>query len=218
MRDQDGAGSHLPPLAELFLVDRLAMPLRAVPATLALLIAAGWGLAALALQEHEASLRAGGASLGALGTLFADGSSALTAWPGWAAAVLLGLSALRLRRAAIEPPAGRRRGDGLSASRLRAGLRREYLWGRIALVAVTLLALADLGRLAVNGVARILHVSAATGSVPWTLLEVAGLTAAAAALAAWLLSFRAQLDTVGALDRPASAGTAADPQMRRSTT
>ena len=200
--DRAGARRRLAAPAELLLLDRSPSAGRLAAAALAAGLAAGWGFAALALHEHELALRDAGAMLGPLGTIFADASSPLTAWPGWAVAAILGLGALRLRRGTLEPPAGRGSARDLSTEALRAGLRREYAGVRLALMAVSLLTLADLSRLAVSGIAALLGVRGAGDALAWMGAEVAGLVAATTALVIWVLSFREQLHRVGAL--PAS--------------
>jgi hypothetical protein len=212
MRDRDSAGApaRFAPLAELLLLDRLSPGRRAAAVLLALGTTIGWGFIALALHEHELALRAAGEALGSLGTIFADASSPLTAWPGWAAAAILGMSTLRLRRGALEPPTRRGTARNMSAAELRAGLRREYAGARSALVAVGMLTLADLARLAVSGVAALLAESGAGDGIAWMGIEVAGLIAATAALTAWVLSFRKQLDRIGALRRPSAPDAAAE--------
>jgi hypothetical protein len=202
MRDRDGAGApaRLALTAELLLLDGLTRAGRAAALVLAAAVAACWGFAALALHQQALTARAGGASLSPLGALFADGSSALTAWPGWLAAAILGVSATRIRRGPVEPPAGRSTAGELSVAEVRSGLRREYVGARLILIVVSALTLADLARLAVSGIAALLGVSGAGDGLPWMGAEVAGLGAATVALTAWVLSFRRQLERVGALE------------------
>ncbi len=201
MREQDGAARRPPPLPELFLLASLPLPVRAGLSLLAVVLAVGWGFAALALHQMELSLRSAGHLLNPIANLFAGGSSAYTAWPGWAAALLFGLSGLRLRRGALEPPGGRRPSER-SAADLRSGLRREYRWARMVLLAVSLLALADVARVGVSWVAWLTGVSTAGDGLGWAALEAAGLAAAGAALIGWLLGFRRQLLRVGAIAPP----------------
>jgi hypothetical protein len=199
-------------MTELLLLDGLTRAGRAAALILAVAVAIGWGLAALALHQQELASRTGGASLSPLGTLFADGSSALTAWPGWLAGVILGVSACRLRRGPVEPPAGRTSAGELSAAEVRAGLRREYVGARLILIAVSVLTFADLARLAVSGIAALLGVGGAGDGLPWMGVEVLGLGAATAALTAWVLGFRRQLARVGALQpRRANHGAGGSP-------
>jgi len=208
MRDRDSAGApaRLALTTELLLLDGLAQAGRIAALVLAAAVAAGWGFAALALHQQALSARAGGASLSPLAALFADGSSPLTVWPGWLAAAILGGSAARIRRGPVEPPAGRSTAGELSAAEIRSGLRREYVGARLILIVVSELTLADLARLAVSGIAALLGVSGAGDGLPWMGAEVAGLGAATVALTAWMLSFRRQLERVGALELPRAPG------------
>jgi hypothetical protein len=207
MRDRDSAGApaRLALVAELLLLDGLSRAGRAAALLLAAAVAACWGFAALALHQQELTARGGGASLSPLGAIFADGSSALTAWPGWLAAAILLLSATRLRRGPVEPPAGRSTAGELSAAEVRSGLRREYLGARLILIAVGGVTLADLARLAVSGIAALVGVRGAGDGLAWMGVEVAGLGAATAALTAWMLGFRRQLERVGAMEHPGAA-------------
>lgn len=184
----------------------LPQPLRALLAGLAVALATGWGFAALALHLHALGTPTRDAGPGPLGRLLADGSSPLTLWPGWAAALTISAAALRLRRSAVEPPPRRRGAPDPGASELRSGLRREYLWTRWVLLGVAELALADCCRLAVSGGAQLAGVHGAGDGLAWMAGEAAGLVTAAAALAAWVAAFRAQLERVGALP-PGRPGT-----------
>jgi hypothetical protein len=192
------------PVAEMLLLDRVPAAGRLAIGVLVLGIAAAWGFAALALHQHELDTQAAGHALNPLGTLFATGSSPATAWPGWVVAVILEMSAIRLRYSAVEPPAGRGNARSLSAAELRSGLRREYAVARWSLVGVSVLTLADVGRLAVSGTAALLGVHGAGDGLGWMGVEAGGLVAATAALCGWVLSFRGQLDRSGALDHPRS--------------
>jgi hypothetical protein len=87
-------------------------------------------------------------------------------------------------------------------------LRREYVAARLILIVVGGVALADLARLVVSGIAALVGVGGAGDALAWMGVEVAGLGAATAALTVWLLRFRRQLERVGALPN----------QMRRPTT
>ncbi|MGD0834167.1 MAG: hypothetical protein ABSA40_07055 [Candidatus Dormibacteria bacterium] len=201
MRDSGqarGSGGRRP-IAELFLLGRASRRARAAAAMLAVATAILWGCLALALHEHELWLRAGGTTLNPIGRFFADAASPLTVWPGWLAAAVFCLSALRLRQGPIEPPTGRREAARLSAAELRGGLRREYLCARLALVIATLLALLDLGRLLVSGIAGLRSVDHAAMGLGWMAAEAAGIVAAALALLLWVISFRDQLGRLGAL-------------------
>lgn len=208
MRDRESAGApgRLALPAELLLLNRLPRSGRLAAGLLAVAVAVGWGFAALAIHEHELDLREAGSVLSPMGSLFADASSPLTAWPGWAIAAILGLSAARLRRGALEPPAGRTNPRELTAAELRAGLRREYAGARWALVGLGVLTLADLARLAVSGVSALVSVAGAGAGLVWMGVEAGGLVAATIALIAWLLSFRGQLERIGALRGPRTGG------------
>lgn len=108
MPDTDGARARrrLGAPAELLLLDPSPSAVRLATAVLGVALAAGWGFAALALHEHELGVLEAGDVLNPVGQLFADGSSAVTAWPGWVAAAVVGLSAARLRgRRWSRPPA-----------------------------------------------------------------------------------------------------------------
>ena len=204
MRDRESAGApaRLALPAELLLLERLPRMGRVAAGLLAAGVALGWGFAALAIHEHELDLRNAGTALSPMGTLFADASSPLTAWPGWAIAAILGLSAARLRRGGLEPPASRGNPGELTATELRAGLRREYTGARWALVGLGVLTLADLARLAVSGVSALVLVAGAGDGLLWMGVEAGGLVAATIALTVWLLSFRGQLERIGALREP----------------
>jgi hypothetical protein len=210
-RHSAGAPARLAASGELLLLDGLSGAGRAAALSLAVALAACWGFAAVALHEQALTARASGASLSPLAAIFADGSSALTAWPGWLAAAVLGLSAARLRRGPVEPPAGRGPAGELGVAEVRSGLRREYLAARLILIGIGGLALADLARLAVSGIAALLGVGGAGDGLAWMGVEVAGLGAASAALAVWLLSFRRQLERVGALEPGHPPGAASIP-------
>jgi hypothetical protein len=101
--------------------------------------------------------------------------------------------------------------ESLTAAQLRAGLKREYTSVRVALLALTVVALADSARAASYVVAAAGGESLARTSLAATLVEAAGLLVAALLLALWALTFREQLVRVGALR---SRGA----QVRRSTT
>ncbi len=209
MQDRDGAR---PNLAELFLLDRLPALARIGTIVAAVGVAVAWGFVALGLHLRELALRAQDLPLNPVANLFADGSSARTLWPGWVAAAIFALSALRQRHAPLEPPAGSRVSTRGVAG-LRAGLRREYVAARCVLVALALLALGDAARLAVSGAARLLGVKDAGGDILWEGLEFAGLVAACLALATWVAGFHTQLDRLGALRGPPSAPGSGHRQM-----
>jgi hypothetical protein len=193
---QAAASAH--PLLDLFMLARLPLSARFAAILVAVALAAAWGVIALRLHFRYAELQAGGTVLEPLPRLFADGASALTAWPGWAAALLFAISAWRLKRAGPEPPAGRGDPAAMSIAALRAGLRREYGVSRIALVAVSILALIDLGRLAATAIAATGNATARIG-LGWMVVEAGGLVAAASVLTLWAREFQIQLDQIGAL-------------------
>jgi hypothetical protein len=174
---------RLPPRAQLALV------------ALVTLFAGGWGVGTLVLQHRLVEMQQHGTPLNPLAAFFADGSSWSTAWPGWAAAFFFFFSVLRLLRGNPEPPLGRHHG----VAGMRAALRREYRVVRIALALVDLLAMLDLGRALTYGIAAATHDSVARTDVFTVALESGGLLCAALLLTAWMLRFRSQLQSWGAL-------------------
>ena len=177
------AVDRLPPRAQVALVAGVS------------LLAMGWGVGMLVLQHRLADMRQQATPLGTVASFFADGSSWSTAWPGWAAAFFFALSLLRLVRGNPEPPAGRAQ----TVAGMRAALRREYRVVRIALAVVDLVAMFDVGRGLAYGVACLTGDAVARADVLTVGLEAGGLLAAAAALTAWMLRFRGQLESWGAL-------------------
>jgi hypothetical protein len=181
--------------AELTFVHRLPSPVRVI---VPLVVGVGCvvlGVESLAIQHHYAGLSGGGR----LAALLGHGSSALTAWEGWTAALFFLVALLRLRRNAPEPPAGRTPVEDLTAGQLRAGLVREYTVVRMILVILTAVALTDASRAARYIVAAATGDALASASLAATLVEAAGLVLAGAVLALWAESFRRQLVRVGAL-------------------
>ncbi|MFN2451778.1 MAG: hypothetical protein ABR541_05445 [Candidatus Dormibacteria bacterium] len=129
--------------------------------------------------------------------LLAMGPSAVTAWPGWVAAVCFAAGVRRLSSGAPEPPIGR---DGATASvaQLRAALRSELRLVGAAHRVVATLALLDSGRLlwfAVNGMTDGL----ARQGLAALAVETAGLVVATVVLRQWLRRFVSQLTLLGAL-------------------
>lgn len=192
--DAEGEGGHrapwldrLPPRAQLVLVIGVS------------LLACGWGVGMLVLQHHLRDQQARGQVLGAVASFFADGSSWTTAWPGWAAAFFFALSLLRLLRGSPEPPAGRPRGGSWTVTEMRVALRREYRVVRIALALVDLLAMLDLGRALAYAIAAATGDGVARSDVLTVGFEAGGFVLAATVLTAWMLRFRAQLESWGAL-------------------
>lgn len=176
---------RLPPRAQLLLVGVVA------------LLAAGWGVGMLVLQHRLLEMEANGRTLNGVAGFFADGSSHLTAWPGWAAAFFFLLSALRLVRGNPEMPTGL--GRETSVSEMRRALRREYRVVRLGLAAVDVLAMFDAARAVAYAIASATGDEVARASLVTVGVEAGGLVVAAATLTWWMLAFRRQLETLGAL-------------------
>jgi hypothetical protein len=194
MADDGGVG-RVRIAAELLFVQRLPSTVRVI---LPLALAVGCvvvGVESLAIQHHYAGQTGGGR----LASLLGHGSSALTAWEGWAAALFFLIALLRLRRSPPEPPAGRTPVEDLTAGQLRAGLVREYTVVRVVLVILTAVALTDAARGARYIVAAAGGDALAANSLAATLIEAIGLVLAGAVLALWAESFRRQLVRIGAL-------------------
>jgi hypothetical protein len=132
-------------------------------------------------------------------TLIATGSSLRTVWPGWVAAICFAAAVLRLRRGATEPPAGRAAPEQRTPRQLRAGLRREYLVVRCALVLVCLLAAVDVAPAAASVFAAQSGDALVAASLPATAVEALGYALAAVVLAVWAYSFGAEVRRLGAL-------------------
>jgi hypothetical protein len=181
--------------AELLFIHRLPPPLRVVVPLILAAACVVLGVELLSIQHHFASHPGGGR----LATLLAQGSSAATAWEGWAAALFFLVALLRLRREAPEPPAGRTPIEELTAGQMRAGLLREYTVVRIGLSILGAVALVDVARAARYLVAAASGDTVARSSLVATLVEAAGLVVATAVLAMWAGSFRQQLERVGAV-------------------
>ncbi|HEY8755108.1 MAG TPA: hypothetical protein VIN65_01985 [Candidatus Dormibacteraeota bacterium] len=181
--------------AELLFIRRLPFALRAVVPLILAAACVVLGVEALAIQHHYAALTGGGR----LASLLAQGSTAATAWEGWAAALFFLVALLRLRREAPEPPVGRTPLEDLTAGQMRAGLVREYTVVRVGLCVLGAVALTDSARAARYLVAAASGDTVARTSLVPTVLEAAGLVVAAAVLAMWAGSFRRQLERVGAL-------------------
>jgi hypothetical protein len=181
--------------AELLFIRRLPFALRVVVPLILAAACVVLGVEALAIQHHYAALTGGGR----LASLLAQGSTAATAWEGWAAALFFLVALLRLRREAPEPPAGRTPLEDLTAGQMRAGLVREYTVVRVGLCVLGAVALTDSARAARYLVAAASGDTVARTSLVPTVVEAAGLVVAAAVLAMWAGSFRRQLERVGAL-------------------
>lgn len=190
---EDGGGQRTPWL------DRLPPRAQLVLVVLLSLLACGWGVGMLVLQHRLVERQQRGEALGAVSSFFADGSSWGTAWPGWAAAFFFLLSLVRLMRGSPEPPAGRPRGGSWTAAEMRAALRREYRAVRVGLAVVDVLAMLDVGRALAYLVASLTGDAVARGDVVVVGVEAGGLVCAAVVLTLWMLRFRAQLESWGAL-------------------
>ncbi|MBJ7609608.1 MAG: hypothetical protein JF887_09320 [Candidatus Dormibacteraeota bacterium] len=193
----DGSVGRPRAVAELLFVHRLRPLPRAgvagaIAATCCLL--GGYGLE---VQTHFAAARGGGR----LSTFLAHGSTAATAWAGWAAALFFLLALFRVRGGPPEPPAGRAPVEKLTIAQLRAGLVREYTVARAGLTVLTLVAVVDAARAGRYLLAALGGDSIARGSLVATVVEAVGLAVAAVVLALWALGFRSQLVRIGALDR-----------------
>lgn len=190
-----GSAGRVRVAAELLFVHRLPPVARVV---VPLLIGVGCialGAWSLAVQHHYAAQTGGGR----VASLLAHGSSAATAWEGWAAAVFFLIALIRLRRGAPEPPAGRIPVEQLTLHQLRSGLVREYTVVRIGLVVLCIVSLADAARAARYLVAAASGDALARTSLPATLVEAAGLVAATVVLGLLAGSFREQLQRMGAI-------------------
>jgi hypothetical protein len=132
-------------------------------------------------------------------TLIATGSSLRTVWPGWVAAVCFAAAVLRLRRGATEPPPGLAAPEQRTPGQLRAGLRREYLVVRCALVLVSLLAAVDVARATASVFAAQSGDALVAASLPATAVEALGYALAAIVLAVWASAFGADVRRLGAL-------------------
>jgi len=164
-----------------------------------LLVGVVAGILTLRAEHHFRRLYDAGATLNGAAELLADGPSALTAWPGWVAAAAF---ALALRRVSEdgppEPPPTSGAAVQTSVADIRATLRKEHRWVRLAMGAVMATALIDSGRLVAFIGASFGDASARGGLVALSA-EAAGLALAAAILFTWVQRFGRQLEVVGAL-------------------
>lgn len=186
-------------LTELVFLDRGPLALRCVVVALAAAACGVAGTLLVRLHQSLASQLAAHDALDPLQTLIATGSGVRTFWPGWVAAVCFVAAVLRLRHGATEPPPGRSAPEQLTPGQLRAGLRREYLVVRCALVLVVLLAAVDVARTAASGIAAASGDGRIGGSLAWTAIEAAGYAAAAVVLAIWAFTFGTEVRRLGAL-------------------
>ncbi|HEY8672895.1 MAG TPA: hypothetical protein VIM76_03975 [Candidatus Dormibacteraeota bacterium] len=186
-------------LTELVFLDRGPVALRCLAVAVA---AAGSGVAGtLLVRLHQtlAAQLAAHVALNPLQTLIATGSSVRTVWPGLVAALCFAAAVLRLRRGATEPPAGRAAPEQRTPGQLRAGLRREYLVVRCALVLVGLLAAVDVARAAASFIAAQSGDLRVGATLPATCLEALGYALAAVVLAVWAYGFGTEVRRLGAL-------------------
>lgn len=190
-----GSAGRVRVAAELLLVHRFPPALRVIVPLLVAIGCVALGAWSLTVQHHFAAQRGSGR----VAALLAHGSSAATAWEGWAAVVCFLVAYLRLRRGAPEPPAGRTPVEELTVAQLRVGLLREYTVVRVGLVILSAVSLMDAARAARYLVAAGSGDAIARGSLSATLVEACGLLAAAVVLGLWAAAFRQQLDRVGAL-------------------
>jgi hypothetical protein len=190
-----GSVGRLGAIAELLYLRGRAPALRVALAVVIVVAGCALGAYSLDIQSHFGAQQQGGR----LSTFLAHGSTAATAWTGWAAAILFAVAVLRLRRGAPEPPAGRAPVESLSAAQMRAGLVREYTAVRIGLTVLSVVSLTDAARAARYIVAAAAGDSVARMSLVATVIEALGLVAAASVLILWTITFRRQLVRVGAL-------------------
>jgi hypothetical protein len=182
--------------SEASLLDRLPPRAQLALVIVVVLFAAGWGTGMLVLQHRLLEMEANGRVLTGVPGFFADGSSRATAWIGWAAAFFFLLSLLRLLRGNPEPPAG---GEKRTAAAMRAALRREFRVVRLVLALVDVLAMFDSGRAVAYAIASGTGDDVARANLVVVGVEAGGLVFAAVLLTAWMLAFRRQLETWGAL-------------------
>jgi hypothetical protein len=185
--------------SETSLLDRLPPRAQLALVLLVVLLSAGWGVGMLVLQHRLLEMEADGRFLGGVPGFFADGSSRATAWVGWAAAFFFLLSYLRLVRGSPEPPAGRPHGKDWTVAEMRAALRREFRMVRFGLAVVDVLAMFDVARAVAYAIASATRDDVARANLLIVGVEAGGLVCAAALLTAWMLAFRRQLESWGAL-------------------
>lgn len=180
---------------EVLLLHRLPAWLRALLGCALLATCAAVAQLSLTAQHHFATA----GNTDRISVLLARGSTVVTAWPGWVAAVFFAIAVVRLRRGATEPPAGRTPVERLNPTQIRRALVREYTVVRVALLLVGLVAILDLARASRYVIAAASDDRLAGSTLPATVVEAVGLAVAAAVLLVWALSFRAQLEQVGAI-------------------
>jgi hypothetical protein len=186
-------------LTELVFLDRGPVALRCLVVGLTAVACGVAGTLLVRLQQTLAAQLAVHVTLNPLQTLIATGSSLRTLWPGWVAALCFGAAVVRLRHGATEPPAGRTAPEHLTLSQLRAGLRREHVVVRSALVLVCLLAAIDVARALASLIAAQSGDRRVGAALNATILEALGYTVAAVVLAVWAYRFGAEVRRLGAL-------------------
>jgi hypothetical protein len=186
-------------LARLYGLDRLHPVGRVIVVWMVTVLAMGTGVGTLLAQRRFSAELSSGADLNVVATLLGDGSTPRTAWPGWVAAAFFGVAVLRLWRGRPEPPAGRPPGGRWTVADIRSALRREFSAVRAATITVGLVALVDAARAAVYVVAAASGDQVARSTVVATLVEAAGLVAAASVLTLWGVLFVRLLERWGAL-------------------
>ena len=184
-------------LTELVFMARGPLPLRVLAVVLA---AVGAGILGALLAGAHVALNMATVdvtSLNALQRLLRTGSSAATAWPGWAAAALFLIALVRLRRGPVEPSPGIAAVERLSPTQLRRGLRREYAVVRLFLCLIVLIAALEASRTVATGLDAATSEAAST-QLGVVAIETLGYAAAATVLALWARGFAAQLRRLGA--------------------
>jgi len=187
------------PVRELFFLDRLSPVMLAAAVVAIVAAAAVVGRIALLAHIHFATERDAGEQLNPFAAFLGTGSGILTAIPAWGAALFFVYAIVRLEGGPLEPPPGSIPAERRSVAQLRSGLRAEYRIVRIALTALTLIAVIDTLRALQYVLASVRGNEVARGSLTLTLVEACGLVAAAVALAVWVWRFRTDLIQLGAV-------------------
>jgi hypothetical protein len=187
------------PLIDVVFLRRASPALRVVIVAVSAVAVGAGGTEIARLQEHFAAQLAAGAPVSSIGTLLGRGSVPATAAAGWVAAVLFAIALFRLHRGPLEPSPGIRPVEAQTVDQLRLGLRREYTAIRVALVVVLLIAALDVARAIAVSVLIRRGGMFLSGSFALTVLEAAGLAAAAIVLSWWAASFGRRLEQLGAL-------------------
>ena len=143
------------------------------------------------LQIHFAAQVDSGQVLAPVPRFFATGSTWLSSWVGWAAGACFLLATYNVRFGHADPPYGT--DEKTPVPRLRDGVRREYRWVRIALVALTAASLFELGRLIALIFGALNNVAYSGTQVPVVAVEGAGVCLATVVLALWAHWFRKRL-------------------------